>query len=43
MSYEISLNGEIEPIEILSRSGNVFEVIVGDRKYHIDIVDAELI
>ena len=41
MSYEINLNGEQEKIEILNRSGNVIDVMVGDRKYHLDIAEVE--
>jgi len=41
MSHEISLNGKLESIEILSRDGDVLEVMVGDRKYHLDIIEVE--
>ena len=41
MSYEISLDGVEEPIEILSRDGNKIEVMVGDRKYNLDIMEVE--
>lgn len=41
MSYEISLDGVEESIEILSRDGNKIEVMVGDRKYNLDIVEVE--
>lgn len=41
MSYEINLNGELDKIEILSQSGNEVEVMVGDRKYHVDIAEVE--
>ena len=41
MAYEINLNGEQDTIEILNRSGNELEVMVGDRKYHLDIVEVE--
>jgi len=41
MSYEINLNGEQEKIEILNRSGNEIDVMVGDRKYHLDIAEVE--
>ena len=41
MSYEISLNGNQENIEILSRKGNILDVAIGDRKYHLDVVEVE--
>lgn len=41
MSYEINLNGELDKIEILSQSGNEVEVMVGDRKYNVDIAEVE--
>lgn len=41
MSYEISLNGEQENIEIVSREGNNLEIAVGDRNYRIDITEVE--
>ena len=41
MSYEISLNGNVESIEILSKSGSEMDVQIGDRKYHIDLVEVE--
>lgn len=41
MSYEINLNGELEKIEILNRLGNKLDVMVGDRKYHLDIEEVE--
>jgi biotin carboxyl carrier protein len=41
MSYEINLNGEQEPIEILNREGNALDIAVGGRKYHIDITEVE--
>lgn len=41
MSYEISLNGESEPIEIIHQEGNLVEVVIGGRKYELDIVEVE--
>ncbi len=41
MSYEISLNGELENIEIISQDGNSVEIAVADRKYFIDIAEVE--
>jgi biotin carboxyl carrier protein len=41
MSHEISLNGKLDKIEIIKRSGNVLDVMVGDRKYHMDIIEVE--
>jgi len=41
MSYEINLNGEQEKIKIVNRSGNKIDVMVGDRKYHLDIAEVE--
>jgi biotin carboxyl carrier protein len=41
MSYEISLDGNVESIEILNQDGNTMEVLVGDRKYQLDIVEVE--
>jgi biotin carboxyl carrier protein len=41
MSYEISLNGTSDEIEILKRDGTKLDVKVGDRKYHLDIVEVE--
>lgn len=41
MSFEISLDGKAESIEILKQDGNTIEVLVGDRKYHLDIVEVE--
>ena len=41
MSFEISLDGKAESIEILKQDGSTIEVLVGDRKYHLDIVEVE--
>lgn len=41
MSYEISLNGATEPIEILHKEGNILDVLIGDRKYHLDLIEVE--
>ena len=41
MSYEISLNGKSEEIQILNRNENTLDVKVGDRKYQLDIVEVE--
>jgi biotin carboxyl carrier protein len=41
MSYEISLNGDVAPIEILNQDGNNLEVLIGDRKYQLDILEVE--
>lgn len=41
MAYEINLNGEQDNIEILNREGNKLDVVVGDRKYHLDIAEVE--
>ena len=41
MSYEISLNGEHDFIDILARDGNTMDVKVGDRQYHLDVVEVE--
>ncbi len=41
MSYEISLNGEHDFIDILNRDGNTMDVKVGDRQYHLDVVEVE--
>ena len=41
MSYEIKINDQIEPIEVLDRQGNMLHVKVGDRKYQLDIIEVE--
>jgi biotin carboxyl carrier protein len=41
MSFEIRLNGETEPIELLKQDGNNIEVLIGGRKYKLDIVEVE--
>lgn len=41
MLYEISLNGNSEEIEILNKDGNKLDVKVGDREYHLDMVEVE--
>jgi biotin carboxyl carrier protein len=41
MSYEISLNGETDSIQILNQDGNKMDVKVGDRQYHLDVVEVE--
>ena len=41
MPYEIKINDEIEPIEILSHEGSILHVAIGDRTYQMDIVEVE--
>ena len=41
MSYEISLNGQQESIELLNKDGNLIHISVGDRQYHIDLKEVE--
>lgn len=41
MSYEISLNGTHEKIEILHHKGNILDVVIGEREYHLDLVEVE--
>lgn len=41
MSYEIKLNGTSEKIEILQKRGNILDVAIGDRTYHLDMVEVE--
>ena len=41
MSHEISLNGITEEIEILNKDGNKLNVKVGEREYHLDLVEVE--
>lgn len=41
MSYEIKLNDEADYIEILNREGNALDVKVGNRQYHLDVVEVE--
>lgn len=41
MSYEINLNGEQDKIQILNRTGNKLDVMVGDRQYLLDIEEVE--
>ena len=41
MSYEISLNGQLESIELLNKDGNLIHISVGDRQYHVDLKEVE--
>ncbi len=41
MPYEIKVDDEIKPIEILSRNGNILHVMIGDKAYQLDIVEVE--
>ena len=41
MSYEISLNGQQESIELLNKDGNLIDIAVGDRQYHVDLKEVE--
>lgn len=41
MSYEISINGETQPIQILNRDGNKITVQMGDRTYELDVFERE--
>jgi biotin carboxyl carrier protein len=41
MSYEISLNGNLEKIEIVHQKGNMIDVAIGDREYQLDMVEVE--
>lgn len=41
MSYEINLNGETDSIQVLHRDGNTMDIKVGDRQYHLDVVEVE--
>lgn len=41
MSYEIKVNGEIMPIELLDKTGNKIKVAIDDRKYELDLVEVE--
>ena len=41
MSYEIKINDETAPIEVLDRKGDILHIKVGDREYHLDIIEVE--
>lgn len=41
MSYEIKINKNTEPIEVLERKGSLLHIKVGDREYHLDIIEVE--
>ncbi len=41
MSYEIKVDDVVSDIKLLSRDKNIVEVAVGDRKYHVDLVEVE--
>ena len=41
MSYEIKINDQIEPIEVLDRKDNNLHIKVGDREYHLDVAEVE--
>ncbi len=41
MSYEIKINNQVEPIEVLDRQGNLLNVKVGEREYQLDIIEVE--
>jgi biotin carboxyl carrier protein len=39
MPYEIKINDEVEPIEIIKQEGNILHVAIGNRQYQMDIVE----
>ena len=41
MSYEIKINDQVEPIEVLDRKDNNLHIKVGDREYHLDVAEVE--
>ena len=41
MSYDVKINDNEEPIEVLSRKDNLLEVKIGNRKYNVDIIEVE--
>ncbi|NOU45849.1 MAG: biotin/lipoyl-binding protein [Bacteroidales bacterium] len=41
MSYEIKINDRISNIEVLSREGNKFSILIDKRCYELDIVEVD--
>jgi len=41
MGYEIKVGDQQSEIKLLSRDGNIMELLVGDREYKVDIVEVE--